>query len=131
MSEPTSKYNGDQNDRYGGRLQWPGVHGIPFMGDAAPSLKQHELDALPVAGRAYEKVFDLSKPEDAEYYNWVRDRIRNGMFTQDHINRRWHPEKLTQVIYLEWTQLYTLSPKHQPGNNGHGSTRNFTLRGPA
>jgi hypothetical protein len=128
---PTHKYHGEQGDRYGGTLQWPGANGFPFLGDTAPSLKQHEIEALPVVGRSYERVFDLNVDEDREYYNWVRDRIRNGMFVQDHIQRRWDEGKDWPVIYLEWTQCFVMAPPQtHAGRNGHGSSTNFTLRRP-
>jgi len=130
---PTHKYHGEQNERYDGRLQWPGANGIPFLGDVAPSLKQHEIEALPILGTAHEHLFDLNKEEDREYYNWVRDRIRHGLFIRDHESRKWPDGKEWPIIYLEWTQLFVMAPRHtaQPiGSNGHGSSTQFTLRRP-
>jgi len=127
-----SKYHGEQDDRYDGALQWPGANGFPFQGETAPSLKQKEVEALPVVGQAHEHVFDLNKQEDREYYNWVRDRIRNGLFIRDHESRNWPEDKEWPIIYLEWTQCYVLSPS-QPsgGSTGHGSSTQFALRRPS
>jgi len=129
----THKYHGEQGERYGGALQWPGANGYPFLGDSAPSLKQQEVEALPIVGKAYENSFDMNDETDREYYNWVRDRIRNGLFIQDHVQRRWDDDKPWPVIYLEWTQCFVMAPKQQQtnaGSNGHGSATNFTLRRP-
>lgn len=128
----THKYHGDQNERYDGPLQWPGANGFPFLGDVAPSLKQHEVEALPILGRAHERVFDLDEEDDREYYNWVRDRIRNGLFVQDKMERKWPDDKRWPVIYLEWTQCFVMAPQQQQtaGSNGHGSSTQFTLRRP-
>lgn len=127
---PSHKYHGEQGERYGGPLQWPGAHGYPFIGEVGPSLKQREIDALPTVGRTYENTFDMNVEEDREYYNWVRDRIRNGLFFRDFIKRTWYDGKLWPVIYLEWTQCHVQAPQTQAGSNGHGSARQFTLRGP-
>ena len=126
------KFQGEQSSRYDGKLQWPGVNGYPFLGDAAPLLKQQELEALPITGKTHEKAFDLNDSDDREYYNWVRDRIRNGLFVKDHEMRRWPEDKLYPIVYLEWTQCFVLGPPrssiHEEVNNGT-STR-FTLRRP-
>jgi hypothetical protein len=129
---PVQKYLGEQHERYGGRLQWPGAHGFPFLGDAPPSLKQHEVEALPTCGRAYEKVFDLNDPADAEYYNWVRDRIRNGLFVQDFKRERWPDDKQCPTIYLEWTQCFTAMPQKTStgGSIQNTNAKQFTLRRP-
>ena len=124
-----SKFNGDQNERYGGKLTWPGVNGIPFMGDGSvPNLRGEEAERLPIAGDAYDRVFDLSKEEDSEYYQWVRDRCRNGQFTLDHVERHWNQDTNNMVIYMEWTQLYRRIPSNHGGNgNGQRNGRTFTI----
>lgn len=131
MWTPAQKYYGEQDERYGGKLQWPGASGVPFLGDAAPSLKQHEIEALPVLGQAKEYVFDLNDEDDREYYNWVRDRICNGMFTRNYIERHREDGHKWPVVYMEWTQHYvTAPPQTSPGSTKHGSTTHFTLRRP-
>lgn len=131
MFGATIKYHGEQHERYGGKLQWPGANGLPFLGDHAPLLKQHEIDALPIVGRAYERVFDLNDEEDRAYYNWVRDRIKNGLFIKDKCMERWPEDKLWPIVYLEWTQCYVQAPpKQMPiGGSPNGSQTQFTLRG--
>lgn len=129
---PIQKYFGDQDPRYGGRLQWPGANGFPFLGDAPPSLRQHEVEALPTCGQAYEKVFDLNDEEERAYYNWVRDRVRNGLFVCDFKKDRWPDDKLWPIIYLEWTQCYTALPQ-KPTTSGsitNANAKQFTLRRP-
>ena len=129
---PIQKYQGEQDPRYGGKLQWPGANGLPCRGDSPPNLKQREVEALPVCGQAYERVFDLNNKEDAEYYNWVRDRIRNGLFVQDFKRERWADDQKCPIIYLEWTQLYTALPTKQnmSGSSTNVNTKQFTLRRP-
>jgi hypothetical protein len=129
MQQPSHKFHGEQDDRHGGQLHWPGAQGLPFRGEAAPNLKQAELETLPVIGDAQEKVFDLSKEEDAKQYNWIRDRSRNGQFTIDFIERHWNEETKNMVVYIEWTQLYVQATKAPNiGSNGNGrSAANFTL----
>ena len=133
MTTPAQhKYYGEQGTRYGGKLHWPGANGFPYVGDTAPSLKQHEVDALPILGQTYGDLFDLNDEESRQHYNWVRDRIRNGLFIRDHIDRRYEDGKKWPIIYLEWTQCYIQAPPRQatPGSNGHGSATQFTLRSP-
>jgi hypothetical protein len=130
---PAHKYDGEQNERYDGKLHWPGAGGFPFIGDTAPSLHQREIEALPTVGQAHEYLFDLNDEGQREYYNWVRDRIRNGMFVRDHIDRQRSDAGKWPIIYQEWTQLCVMAtPTQAPsaGSNGHGSSTNFSLRRP-
>ncbi len=103
---PTAKFLGDQNLGYGGKLFWPGIDGLPFRGDKAPILSPDVKQKLYCAGDAKHGTFDLSIPEQAEQYAWIRDRVRNGLFTEDYIERHWNDETKNQIIYLEWTQLF-------------------------
>lgn len=127
-----SKFYGEQDEpRHNGKLHWPGMHGLPFRGDSIPSLRQSELDNLPIVGDTYQRTFDLSKQEDADMYRWVRDRARNGLFTIDFVERHWDDAVKNMIVYVEWTQLYVEIPKETStfGGNGNGrSPTNFTLR---
>ena len=111
-------------------MHWPGVNGLPFRGSHIPNLKQRELDALPVIAHACEHTFDLSDPEQATVYQWVRDRVRNGLFTCDYIERHWDEDKQNMIVYIEWSQLYVqMPPQAALGSNGNGNPHSFTLRG--
>jgi hypothetical protein len=136
MHSRTHKYHGEQDDRHGAKLHWPGVNGVPFRGTSVPNIKQNELEDLPVVGEAFEQTFDLSDKDQAEAYRWIRDRVRNGMFTQDYVYRYHGVDEetgeLKTIVYIEWTQLYVqLPPNHSAaGVNGNGrSGTNFTIRG--
>jgi len=126
------KYEGEQDDRYGSELHWPGAQGFPFIGEVAPSLKQHEIEALPPVGQVHERLFDLNVEADRDYYNWVRDRIRNGLFVQDHIDRQRPDSKQWPVIYLEWTQMCVMATPKQAaaGRTEHGSAIYYSQRRP-
>jgi len=129
MPYPSDKYFGEQGESHPGELHWPGVHGLPFLGDTIPNLKKDELDEMPVVGYAHHRVFDLSKQAESDQYRDVRDRIRNGLFTLDYIHREWNQESQSMLIYLEWTQLYRQNtPSHGGAANGNGqSPTRFTL----
>ncbi len=130
MHYPSVKYYGEQGDAHGGQLHWPGVNGIPFRGSMVPNLKRRELEQLPVVGQGCHDTFDLSDPKQSAVYAWVRDRIRNGLFTQDLVMHQWHPTKPgVMIVYIEWTQLYIQLPTGQfIGSNGNGSPDSFALR---
>jgi hypothetical protein len=129
MVQPaSSKYHGEQHPLHGGQLHWPGVYGVPFKGPTAPDLKQSEYDNVPIVAQACNRVFNLSDPEQAQMYEWVRDRIRNGLFTGDWVERHWDEETKTMWVYLEWSQLYAQAPVNDGRSLGHGSPTNFTLR---
>ena len=104
---PSAKFLGDQNGGYDGRLFWPGVGGFPFRGNKAPMLSPDVKERIYLTGDAKHGTFDLAIPEQSQQYAWVRDRIRNGLFTEDYIERHWNDETKNQIVYLEWTQLYT------------------------
>lgn len=101
-----AKFFGDQDPRYGGKLHWPGLAGLPFRGSKAPLLSKSNESKVYVAGDATHATFDLSDAEQSHDYAWVRDRIINGIFRLDHIHRYWDEEKKNMIIYVEWTQLY-------------------------
>jgi len=131
MHESTNKYYGEQHARHGDQLHWPGMHGIPFRGAAIPNLKKHELEQMPTVGYCYHGTFDLDDEKQAEHYQWICDRARNGLFTIEYRDRRWNEAGTNMLVYVEWTQLYTqLPPTQLPGSNGNGSPNRFTLRGP-
>jgi hypothetical protein len=124
----TSKYYGEQDERHGGPLHWPGINGIPFRGDAAPTLKRAELNNLPVVAVACHQTFNLSDAEHAKVYQWIRDRIRNGLFTMDWIERHWDDQTKIMWVYVEWSQLYTELPQGwQNRSLGNGSPDRFVL----
>lgn len=129
-------YGKSEAGRHPGHVIWPGVDGLPFLGEAIPNLKQKERAKLPVVGYKRVRQFDLSLPHDMEEYTWVLDHVRNGCFTLDYILR--HPieyeeegqKRLKIIAHVEWTQLYrVLPPTMQPGGNGNGRPHNdFTFR---
>ena len=128
MHRATSKYFGEQGDQYGGILHWPGANGIPFRGDAVPNLKKREMAQLPIVASAHHQVFDLSDQEQSATYSWIRDRIKNGLFVCDYVER-WRDGN-NMWVYLEWSQLYTQMPKTSKslGSHGNGNPNQFTLR---
>ena len=130
MFQPaTSKYFGEQDARHEGQLHWPGVNGLPFRGEAIPNLKQRELADMPVVAHACHQVFDLSDGAQAKVFQWVRDRVRNGLFTLDWIERHWDDENKRMFVYVEWSQLYVQLPPKTMGSIGNGSPNHFTLQG--
>ena len=130
MFHSTVKYHNEQSDLHKGSLHWPGVNGLPFLGNAPPNVKQHELEQMPVVGYACHQLFDLGDKKQSEVYAWVRDRIKNGLFTLDWIFRHFDEDEKRMWVYIEWTQLYTIMPpNHTLGSNGNGSPSHFTLRG--
>ena len=129
MHPSTAKYFGEQDERHGGRLHWPGVNGIPFRGPYVPNLKRNELEKLPPVACAFHHTFNLSDDKESAVYQWIRDRIRNGSFTLDWIERHWDAESKTMWVYVEWSQLYIELPHNNAtGSNGDGHPNHFTLR---
>lgn len=120
--QPANKYQGEQDGRHPGLLHWPGADGFPFLGKKAPLLQSSEFRNLPIVGYAYHRVFDLSDDVASAYYEWIRDRIRNGIFRQDYVERHWDADKRNMIVYLEWTQIYATSPQNGENGNGRGDT---------
>jgi hypothetical protein len=130
MLYPSSKYHGEQNDLHGGPLHWPGVNGVPFLGQAPPNLRQRELEQLPVVCYSFHYTFDLGDQAQGQIYQWIRDRIRNGLFTCDWVERHWDDKAKRMWIYIEWSQLYVTLPKNNfLGSTGNGSPKQFSLSG--
>jgi hypothetical protein len=121
MIGPRTKYQGEQDARYGGDLLWPGnQYGIPFRSDngQVPLLKKQEYEQLQVTGEFHAAQFDLSNPEHLSNYLWVRDREVNQLFRVNFLQRFWDPAHCRMIIYIEWTQLVSQLPKRTggPGN---------------
>lgn len=96
------KYFGEQHtERHPDTLVWPGIDGIPVLG----SVKKGAV-AFRFTLYSYfkSKTFDLSNPEDEEYYIWVADRISNGWFKLIHREHHW--EDGVMKVYVEWQQRY-------------------------
>ena len=110
---PTPKFYGEQNEKHGGILYWPGFCGFPLKSAAPPGIVE-DTSQISLIGDHRCKIFNLSNEEDKEYYEWVKDRIRNGLFTQDYIEYHWDQESKTMFIYLEWTQIYAYIRNEKP-----------------
>jgi hypothetical protein len=123
-----SRFYGEQHERHKGLLHWPGVNGYPFRGAALPLLKPNELANVPLTIDAYAQSFDLAVKEEAEYYAWVRDRIRNGWFHREWIDRWIDPANPKRVVInMEWSQVYAEAPPvKKTGTPINGDI--FTLR---
>ena len=115
MLRPITKFFGEQSTHHRGTLLWPGIHGLPFrsLDGTVPVIGKDNINRVYYAGDACHAVFDLSDDEQAQMYCWVRDRIRNGWFILDYIERHWDPDKRNMVIYMEWTQPYTQMYKQE------------------
>jgi len=116
---PSAKYFGEQNETYyGGKVCWPGSFGFPFRGKKIPQLSTDEEASirLYLTGDFKHKLFDLSKEEDSAYYQWVMDRVCNGLFRLVFSERRWNEETKNMIVYLEWQQLYIEDKKSQEDN---------------
>ena len=95
------KYVGEQSNRHPGELTWPSYRGFPVLGGFNYNDEGLYLTSV---GYFHAYTFDLDKPEDREYYQWVMDRIVNGWFlkVRDELIR----ENGKIKIYLEWVQRY-------------------------
>lgn len=125
-----TRYYGEQDPRHRGPLQWPGVNGYPFRGPVVPLMKAKEIEQLAtsgVVGDSYHRTFDLADDRDSRDYAWVRERIRNGWFTQDFV-KRWQKGGSVHV-YLEWTQIYVEMPKGSPGVFSRNPFARFSFHG--
>jgi hypothetical protein len=87
----------------------------PFRGSLAPLLKQDEIDNnVDVQLEFHSKFFDLSIEEQKREYDWVMDRIVNGLFVHHKIDQKVNHETGRVTTYIEWSQRYAqLSPQFQ------------------
>jgi hypothetical protein len=102
------KFGGEQSSRHPGRLTWPGYNGLPVIGEYY-LIKNEEAHLVTPVRFFYFKKFDLNNTEDADYYQWVMERIYSGWFKQIFIDRKIYDDKIT--VYLEWLQIYSSFPK--------------------
>lgn len=135
---PTCKYYGERGGNlHPGPVHWPGINGLPFLGDAIPNLRQSEMANLPVVGFKRVKQFDLSDEAALREYTEVMDRERSGQFTVEYIDRhkiQYEDQdgiiRVKWIAHVEWTQLYrTLPPSTYPGGGNGYPGRDFFLGG--
>jgi hypothetical protein len=116
------KYFGEQGDLHGGRLFWSRNLPVPFRGSHAPTLTNEELESQVDVQYDYRsEFFDFSKEDQKAKYDWVMDRIVNGLFTHHFIDRHVDHEKGVVTVYIEWSQRYAqLSPQAKAARSqGH------------
>jgi hypothetical protein len=107
------KFFGEQGDLHGGRLFWSRNLPVPFKGTHAPTLTQQELEAdVAIQFEYRSEFFDLSSAEQKQKYDWVMDRVVNGMFVHHFIDRHVNHANGKVTVYIEWSQRYAqLSPQ--------------------
>lgn len=101
-----NKFHNEQSNLHNGKLQWPGINGLPVRNEIPVNIKEEEKDYAVLVGDFHCRHFDLNKEEDREYYSWVKDRIVNGWFHQLHAHHTFKEDLPYPHIYLEWVQLY-------------------------
>lgn len=112
MTGGRSKYNGEQDPRYGGQMHYPGnLQGVPYRGDAAPILSPEAMQQLQTFGDFQVGLFDLMDPDHLANYIWVMDRVYNRRFKVIFLQRYWNPESGKVLIYVEWCQIYSHEAK--------------------
>lgn len=123
-----SKFYNDQDERHKGRLHWPGFLGIPIRHNGDLILKNEDYHKLVFVSDFHFHLFDLSKEEDREYYQWVNDRVYGGFFTLVHKERFWDKENGKMLVYMEWCQNYfELPPNVSAETSVKVSDQNWTL----
>ena len=117
---------GGGKEEHGGLLHWPGTpDGFPFRGDAAPHLRQNEIDDVALALDYRSQMFLLWKPEDKKAFDAIMDRVVNGWYMQHKREDVWDAKNQHYRVWLEWVQIYGETPqgKH-PGAAGSGTNGN-------
>jgi hypothetical protein len=115
-------------DAHKGLLHWPGTpDGYPYRGDAAPHLRQDEINQVELALDYQSRMFCLWDTADKRAFDEVMDRIVNGWYMQHKRQDVWDAEHQHYRVWLEWVQVYGETPhgKH-PGASGSGTDGNDT-----
>jgi hypothetical protein len=101
---------------------WPGIDGaIPHRGFTQPDLKEHEAANLPMGAQVYVRQYDLSDETQLRNYEKVCSAVKThamaGRMQFTCVDRHWNTEKNCMVIYLEWIEYFTYSPKESLGRS--------------
>ncbi len=114
------KYFNEVQDTDGDGLWWPGgPTGFPFRGNAKPPLtKEEEFQNIPVTYKFRNKLFYLSKEDDAKLYAQIRDKCANGLFIPIDKERTWDDETKHYKVYLEWVEPAHELPRNSGANDG-------------
>ena len=121
------KFFKEQGTEHGGTLFWPGTtEGFPFRGQAAPHLKQEEMEQVGLAIDYKSQMFCLWEPAEKAQFDRIMDRIVNGWYMQHMRKDEWDPEHRHYRVWLEWIQVYGEIPhgKHPFGTTGSGNNGN-------
>ena len=112
MEHVYTGFHGEQDFRHHGNLHWPGYLGYPIRhNDSMMVIKEEDYSKLVPVADFYSKLFNLSDPQDKEYYDWVMKHIVGRMFEMGHREIRWEKDSERIYVYMEWTQNYFEFPK--------------------
>jgi hypothetical protein len=77
---------------------------IPYRvpNGAVPAIAEHEIGSLPIQSDVVAMTFDLSKIEDTEQYQQIRNAIYCGWYKELYIERHLMLEPLRMIIYIEF-----------------------------
>lgn len=106
-----SEHGGSQ---HGGSLFWPGtLDGFPVLNRTGGQLdlKQEEVEALETQMNFQSRMFELWDPEQKALFDDISDKIINGWFRLLKRSDHWDEEKKHFRIWLEWGQIYGMTPE--------------------
>lgn len=113
------KYFNEQDEtKHPGPLGWPGTAGgYPVMGPPS-TLTDTEYQEMEHAAFYHFQIFDIQEDEDRRAFIETMDRIQNGFFALVFIDRNYE-EDGRRKVWLEWNQIYGVSPKMKDAVKAH------------
>lgn len=106
-----NRFWGEQHPRHKGKLVWNDHFLFPVRLKNSSEFRLIDNvdlnEHLYVSGDSWVAVFDLSKKEDLEHFNWVKERAVNGWFRIIHEEHHWDQKQKKMIVYLEWVQYYS------------------------
>lgn len=110
---------------HGGALFWPGtMDGFPYRGQAAPHLKQEEMEQIELALDYKSRMFCLWDPAEKAEFDQIMDRVINGWYMQHVRKDEWDSEHQHYRVWLEWVQIYGETPRGKHPSTVTGSRSN-------
>lgn len=106
-----SELGGMQHD--GGLLHWPGtLDGFPVLSASTThlDLKQEEVENLETQMAFKSRMFELWDPQQKAEFDDISDKIVNGWYRLLKRSDNWDDEKKHFRIWLEWGQVYGMTP---------------------
>jgi hypothetical protein len=103
----------DPTGSMGDKPMFPGMHGLPFRGEAAPNLKNSDPDHLQpnIGAKVRVEILDLSNEKHLDQYRQIMQLVGNGIALISQERIEYDNDKCRFIVFLRWMEQFVYDPK--------------------